>query len=217
LDDTFILDRERAYDFCRAWVERGLSIKWSAYCRIDLMDDHMIDTFANSGCYRVFLGIESGSNRVLDQISKRLDYDHMARMVKKMAPLFIVRCNLIWGFPFETMDDLKETAHLLFYLQDLGCDTSLALLSPLPLSRLYEEKKYDLVFRDDLQSSVVSSRFYLPDSKTLRNGKPKKLVDLIQKHPEIFPWFYTFKDNLFEEKLNYLYSMGLEIEKLERQ
>ena len=69
----------------------------------------------------------------------------------------------------------------------------------------------------DLQSSVVSSRFFLPDGSDLVNGKPVDLIAMIRSQPDIFPGFYTFEDGLFEEKLNYLTSMGLEIEKLERQ
>ena len=217
LDDTFILKRDRTRDFCDAWVERGLSIEWSAYCRVDILDDPMMDLLARSGCFRVFLGIESGSNDVLAKISKPLDHDHLVRAVKRMSREMIVRCNLIWGFPFETMRDLKQTVQMLFYLRELGCDVSLSLLSPLPLSSLYEEGKYALILRDALQSSVVSSRFYIADNTGLRDAKPAPLVDLIRRHPEIFPGFYTFKDDLFDEKLSYLYSMGLEIEKLERQ
>ncbi|HEY9434944.1 MAG TPA: radical SAM protein [Blastocatellia bacterium] len=217
LDDTFILKRQRVNEFCDAYRARGLNIEWSAYCRVDLLTDEMVDTFAASGCYRVFLGIESGSNRVLQRISKPLDHEHLVRMVRRMSKSFIVRANLIWGFPFETMEDLQETVQLLFYLRDLNCDVSISLLSPLPLSHLYESGEFDLLLRDGYQSSVVSSRFYLPDGSELVDGKPVELVSLIRQHPRIFPGFYTFADNLFEEKLAYLYSMGLEMEKLERQ
>ncbi|MBE7423787.1 MAG: B12-binding domain-containing radical SAM protein [Zoogloeaceae bacterium] len=216
LDDTFILKRERVAAFCLGWQERRLSIEWSAYCRVDLLDDSLVDMLADAGCYRVFLGIESGSNRILQQIAKPIDRHHLARMVRRMARRFVVRCNLIWGFPFETLEDLKETVMLLFYLRELKCDVSLALLSPLPMSTIYNKGDYELVLRDDLQSSVVSSRFYLPDGSGLVDGKPDRLVELIRQYPDIFPGFYVFKDDLFEEKLAYLYSMGLDIEKLER-
>jgi anaerobic magnesium-protoporphyrin IX monomethyl ester cyclase len=217
LDDTFILKKDRVKDFCHAWVDRGLKIEWSAYCRVDLLDDPMMDLLGESGCYRVFLGIESGSNDVLSRISKPLKQDHLVRAVKRMSKRMVVRCNLIWGFPFETMNDLRQTVEMLFYLQDLGCDVSLSLLSPLPLSSLYEKREYPLVLREDLQSSVVSSRFYAADNTGLRDAKPAQLVELIRRYPEIFPGFYTFKDDLFEDKLSFLYSRGLEIEKLERQ
>ncbi|MGB1027532.1 MAG: B12-binding domain-containing radical SAM protein, partial [Rhodospirillaceae bacterium] len=219
LDDTFILKRDRVRQFCQAWTDRGLSIEWSAYCRVDLLDDPLMEMLADHGCYRVFLGIESGSNNVLSKISKPLDFDHMVRAVKKLQQRVNVRCNLIWGFPFETMEDLKETVHLMFYLRTLGTDVSLSLLSPLPLSTLYEQKQFPIVLREDLdlQSSVVSSRFFLPDGSALVDGKPVDLIRMIRAEPEVFPGFYTFEDPLFEEKLAYLTSMGLEVEKLERQ
>lgn len=219
LDDTFILNRRRVHEFCDAWTREGLGIRWSAYCRVDLCDEEIISALESNGCYRVFLGLESGSNRVLEQIDKPLDHAHLAWAVKRMQERMLVRCNLIWGFPFETLEDLRETVHMLYYLQELGCDVSLSLLSPLPLSTLYEEKKYPLVLREDLdlQSSVVSSRFFLKDGSRLIDGKPAELIRLIREHPDIFPGFYTFADPLFEQKLKYLRKMGLEIEKLERQ
>ncbi|MCF6155880.1 MAG: B12-binding domain-containing radical SAM protein [Candidatus Brocadia sp.] len=217
LDDTFILNKRRVFDFCKAYRDRGLTIQWSAYCRVDLLSDEMIEIFEKSGCYRIFLGVESGSNNVLRRISKPIDIDRLIQVVKKAHNKFIVRINLIWGFPFESMKDLKDSVFLLFYLKEFNCDVSMALLSPLPLSRLYNEKKYRLIFREDLQSSVVSSRFYLPNGNELVNGKPDILVDLVRKHPDIFPGFYVFEDKLFEQKLEYLNSLGLEIEKLTRQ
>lgn len=217
LDDTFILNPKRVSDFCSAYLRRGLTIRWSVYCRVDLLTEEMIDSFARAGCYRVFLGIESGSENVLRKISKPMDQNRLVRLVKKLSKLFITRANLIWGFPFETMEDLRETVHLLLYLRDVGCDVSLALLSPLPLSRLYNERKYSLVLRENLQSSVVSSRFYSPNGRTIVDGKSNELVELIREYPEIFPGFYMFTDNLFKEKLDYLVAHGLEIEKLVRQ
>lgn len=216
LDDTFILNRKRVREFCRRWREDGLKIRWSAYCRIDLLDDEIISWLGASGCYRVFLGVESGSNRVLRRIGKALDFDHLASVVKKMSGQMIVRTSLIWGFPFETLEDLKETVLLLFYLIDLGCDASLALLSPLPLSRLYGEKKDTLILREELQSSVVSSRCFRPGGESLLDGKPSRQVEMIRRHPDVFPGFYIFEDPQFERKLAYLHSMGLEIEKLSR-
>lgn len=216
LDDTFTIDSERVKDFCKAWIEHGLSIKWSVYCRVDLLSEELIDRMVEAGCYRTFLGIESGSNEVLKKIAKPINFDHLIRTVKNISRKCIVRCNLIWGFPFETMEDLKQTVQLLFYLKELECDVSIAMLSPLPLSTLYKSGRYGLVLHEDLQSSVVSSRFFQPSGE-LADGKPSTLVDMIRAHPDIFPGFYTFKDDLFEQKLDYLCSMGLEIERLARQ
>lgn len=216
LDDTFVIDPQRALRFCDAFLKRKLKVRWSAYCRVDSLTDEVMEAFAKAGCYRLFLGIESGSNDILQRISKPIDHDMLFRIVKKAAGYFIVRTNLIWGFPFETMEDLKASVDMLLYLKVLGCDVSLSLLSPLPLSRLYNEYMHDIVLREGFQSGMVSSRFYLPDGGDIVDGKPDELVNLIRKHPDIFPGFYTFKDGLFNEKVDYLISCGLEIEKLAR-
>lgn len=214
VDDTFILQRSRVAAFCRGRKERGLSAEWGAFCRVDLLDEALIDTLEDAGCRRVFLGVESGSDRVLQRIAKPIDRSQLARVVRSMATRFVVRCNLIWGFPFETLDDLRETVLLALYLKELACDVSLALVSPLPMSTLYKQWGHTLVLRQDVQSSVVSSRVLSEASSRSVSGKPPRLVELIRRHPDVFPGFYVFQDVKFDEKLELLRSHGLVVEAL---
>ena len=216
LDDTFILDRGRTEAFCRGWTREKFSIRWSAYCRIDLLDDALIDLMAASGCHRVFLGLESGSDRVLRRMSKPFNRGQLLHAVSGMVPLYAVACNLMWGFPFETIDDLLQTVELMDVLSAAGCIVTLSLVSPLPLSRLYAEHADDLVFRSDVQSSFISTRFF-DRSARLVDCRPEGFVELIARHPLVFPGFYIFRHDAFDAKLELLAERGLGAEKLSRQ
>ncbi len=216
LDDTFILDRVRTEAFCREWTREKLKIRWSAYCRIDLLDEGLIDIMAASGCHRVFLGLESGSDTVLRRISKPFNRGQLLSAVARMVPLYAVACNLMWGFPFETIDDLRQTVELMEVLSAAGCIVTLSLVSPLPLSRLYADHANDLVFRQDVQSSFISTRFF-DRSARLVDRRPEDFVELIARHPLVFPGFYTFGHDSFDSKLGFLAQRGLGAEKLSRQ
>lgn len=72
IDDVFNLDMDRAKEFCRLLIEQDIGLRWSCPngIRADRIDKELAELMANSGCYRVMLGVESGDPKVFAGIRK---------------------------------------------------------------------------------------------------------------------------------------------------
>ncbi|WP_280316616.1 B12-binding domain-containing radical SAM protein [Nocardia wallacei] len=95
---------------------------WDATGRINVLDrtsDAMLDTLAASGLREVALGIESGNERVLSYIDKRITPDMAVRVVQRLLTRGInVKGYFILGFPGETAQEMDDTETLIHQLWD---------------------------------------------------------------------------------------------------
>ena len=80
--DIFNFDREWTLELCQKIIESGLKITWSSNTRADTMDDEMAKMMYKSGCRLVSIGVESGSQKMLDNIGKKITLDDIRNTVK---------------------------------------------------------------------------------------------------------------------------------------
>lgn len=202
-DDTFDLRRGRTEAFCEEI--KGLGLNWSCLARIDLMDEELLDRMAGAGCNGVFLGIESGSNAVLKAINKRFTIQDAISKVEMSTKYFDrVIASFIWGFPFETMEDLKLTIFSVLAMSHLGAMVGLKLLSPMPLSRLGIEYRDKLEFSEDLCSVFASLGNVAPGRISRIAEIPDEFKAFIKEHPDICAGFYYIKSDNIREKAEYV-------------
>jgi radical SAM PhpK family P-methyltransferase len=120
VDDTFNVPLPRFKQLCRMLIECGHPFRWYSYFRCNNADEEAIDLMAASGCAGVFLGIESGSQRVLANMSKSVtveQYRHGIQMLRDHGILTFG--SLIAGFPGETQETVDETIE---FLHTVGLD-----------------------------------------------------------------------------------------------
>ena len=80
-DETFGVKRQVALRVCELIQERGLSIRWNARTRINLVDRELLSAMREAGCYALHLGIESGTDRVLALMNKKITTGEIAEAV----------------------------------------------------------------------------------------------------------------------------------------
>jgi len=102
-------------DMCDLIVERGLDIGWGGQATIDKrMDDEVCRQLKASGCTGLAVGLESGSQKVLDDMGKRFDIDDAADVIRRFhehdMPLTV---NVMVGFPTERRRDFVDTVRFL--------------------------------------------------------------------------------------------------------
>lgn len=139
-DDNFTLNRSRVEEFCRALLKEKMNLIWSCPngVRLNSLDFALLKLMKKSGCYSLCLGIESGSQRVLNNMSKNLKIS----TVKKIVPL-IKKAGIrtqgffIIGYPSETIEDVNKTIDLALKLPLTRA--SFSLYQPLPGSESYSE------------------------------------------------------------------------------
>ena len=113
--DTFSVKRQYTLDLCAALRSSGLHerVSWACSTRVDWLDPELIREIARSGCRSVFLGVESGSPRILKSVRKEVDFEQVASTVDALrkAGLFVVS-NFMIGFPDETREEALATIDL---------------------------------------------------------------------------------------------------------
>lgn len=125
VDDLF-LGYERFIRKCMtAFTEHRVGDRhvWDATGRINIlhrMSDDMLDVLQANGCREVALGIESGSERLLKYMGKRITPEMTASVVERLTARGIsVKGYFILGFPTETREELNETVELAYKLWDI--------------------------------------------------------------------------------------------------
>ena len=108
--DIFNFNREWTLELCQKIIESGLKITWSSNTRADTMDDEMAKMMYKSGCRLVSIGVESGSQKILDNIGKKITLDDIRNTVKILKKNKIKIYNyFVIGLPWETEETVEET------------------------------------------------------------------------------------------------------------
>ncbi len=75
VDPTFTLNAQRTFELCEALKNLSRPVKWSCKTRTDCVTPEMLKAMADSGCYMIAYGLESGSDNVLGCMNKQVDRD----------------------------------------------------------------------------------------------------------------------------------------------
>ncbi len=132
IDDNFFVDLKRARDIASGIIDQRLDIIWEAQgITINSalkMDDDYMGLLVRAGMKKVHFGIESGSERVLKMVNKRLKVEDVIEVNKRWSRYnIVVQYNFMCGFPGESMEDIRKTKDLALRLMK---DNRQALISP---------------------------------------------------------------------------------------
>ena len=138
MDDCFGLDRERAVSLCKGMISRGYNkrLLWWCQIRVDLVDRELLTYMKEAGCKIVSFGIESGVQRILDKISKRVTLAQIEKAVKLVNKVGLEpRGSFILGLPTET---LRESLQTIFFSLRLPLkQAKFGLATPYPGTELW--------------------------------------------------------------------------------
>lgn len=148
-DLTAIINRKWTLEFCRLLEQANLGIAWQlpVGTRSEALDKEVLEACYRTGCRNITYAPESGSQRVLDTIKKRVKIPKLLESLRAACRIGLVtRVNYIIGHPCEQRLDLWKTFWLLMKTAVLGChDTAIMIFAPYPGSedtnRLLEEGK----------------------------------------------------------------------------
>jgi len=113
-DDTFTTNRKRVIALCKGIRERGIRFLWSCDTRVDVLGEELLREMRLAGCERLSLGVESGSQRILDAIDKKITPDEIiasSELAKKYG--IKLRYYMMIGNRGETRETFEETLHFL--------------------------------------------------------------------------------------------------------
>jgi len=135
-DDNFTLNRNRAFELCRLIKEIGAPIKWNCTTRVDLLDDELVKEMKSAGCDHLSIGIETGSERMLEKIQKGITLEKAYRAADLLDKHSIAyEAFFMIGFPEETEDDIRRTVACIKRLKNASI--CLSIFTPYPGTQQY--------------------------------------------------------------------------------
>ena len=141
--DIFNQDREWTVNLCEKIIKSGLKFTWSANTRADTADLKMAKLMHKAGCRLVSLGVESGSQFILDKIGKNITLDEIRDTVDAFKKAKIKIYNyFVLGLPWDDEATMSETID---FAIELDSDfVSFYTATPLPGTRFYNFIKNEL-------------------------------------------------------------------------
>lgn len=171
LDETFVFDKPWVIDVCNKLIEAKLNLFWGCNTRADLVNEEMFTKMYDSGLRKVYMGIESRSQRILDEVyQKRITIKQIkesAAILKKLK--FKVQGYFMIGAPTETEKEIWST---IWFAISLPIDeATFSITTPFPGTYLWDKTKEYInkkVSEFDYYKTNVYSGITLPAKKINR-------------------------------------------------
>lgn len=111
-EDNFTVDPQRVKDISAGLAPLGL--KWACETRVDTIDQQLLNLMSAGGCLGLYIGIESGSQHMLDVYNKRITVDQIETALGACWDAGIqVMGSFITNHPEETLADAQATNDLI--------------------------------------------------------------------------------------------------------
>ncbi len=168
-DDIFGLKPGWVQRFRKLVKEKNLKFTYKIQSRVDLLlEEDTIDALAESGAETVWVGAESGSQKILDAMDKGTTVEQIHSATKLLKSKGIKTAFFLqFGYPGEQKEDIQKTIDMVLEL--LPDDIGISVSYPLPGTVFYEKVKDELKTKanwtdsDDLAvmfRSTYSPQFY---------------------------------------------------------
>lgn len=180
-DDTFNQDPARAREIAQKLIDSSIIINWGANMRIELLDESDLILFSKAGMNSLFIGLESGSERILKSIKRWHNQEKTHQLIKISRELGIdVHVSFMIGLPDETREDIEAT---ISYAMDIPASSvGFHIFHPLPGSEYGNNpQKYGLQwepgFEPDTRLGAID--IYAPIST--RHLSSLEIIELYDK------------------------------------
>ena len=155
-DDNFTVDRKRTERICDILIKEGYNRKvdWSCAVRADGVDEPLLKKMRAAGCRCFCVGIETGSQRLMNVLKKHLKLEKVVEGVGMMRKAGIkVRGTFLLGIPTETEEETLQTIR---FAKKLRLDfAKFNLITPYPGTELWEIAKERGLVGEDVWSRLI--------------------------------------------------------------
>ncbi|MDB4916753.1 MAG: Radical domain protein [Gemmatimonadetes bacterium] len=130
-DDIFGLTARWMTQFASAVAARNVRTPFMIQCRADLLGPEVVAALADAGAEEVWLGVESGSQRIVDAMEKDMRIDDVRRATRALRAHGIRACWFLQlGYPSEAWEDVLQTRDLV--REERPDDIGVSVAYPLP-------------------------------------------------------------------------------------
>lgn len=112
-DDLFTANKKRLKHFCELLIKKDLNVKWVCMSRADYIERDILVLMKKAGCGKIAMGLESGSEKVLKIMKKRIDLSRSVKAVQEIKNAGIkVGVSFVIGHVGETEETIQKTIKL---------------------------------------------------------------------------------------------------------
>ncbi len=172
VDELILISKKRMHELCDKI--KSLNIIWGCQGRANLVDLDLLRHMRNSGCVHVGFGIESVSQKILDNMNKGVTAEQNEQAIKdaiKVGLLPVVQ--MIFGYPGEDKDTIRETVEFFrrvhYSPPTPDAKPYFSPITPLPGSPLYEDVLRDGLIKDEDEYLLKIEMGYFPGCPVVIN------------------------------------------------
>lgn len=182
VDDVFTINHRWLEEFAREVNERGVKIPYECITRADRLNERSVEMLKESGCYRVWIGAESGSQAVLDAMDRRVKVEQVQEMIQLCKRHGIETGTFIMlGYPGEKEEDILATIeHLKRSDPDLF---TITVAYPITGTPFHDEVREQITVQPEWELSTDREvDFERPYSRRYYEFAMRRIVNEVQLH-----------------------------------
>lgn len=112
VDDVFTVSHKWMEEFADLVEQNNVQLPFECITRADRLNENVLELLQRSGCFRVWIGAESGSQKIIDAMDRRVDVEQVREMIR-LAKKYNIETGtfIMLGYPGEDEKDIEETIH----------------------------------------------------------------------------------------------------------
>jgi len=136
-DETFTANRKRVEEICKGILERDLDLTWICNARVGTVNKDILELMKKAGCHYIKFGVESGSQKILDNINKGIKVEMTRKTFKWCKEVGIdTHAHLMVGCIGETWETINETIK---FIREIEPTTiTCGAFTPYPGTKVFE-------------------------------------------------------------------------------
>lgn len=185
VDDVFTVSHKWLTAFHEEVIKQDAVIPFECITRAERLNDEILQLLKEAGCYRIWIGAESGSQKIIDAMDRRVDVDVVKEAIQKTNSMDMETGTFIMlGYPGEDLDDINTTVQ---YLKDANpTHFTITIAYPIKGTSLYSDIEKDIITQPDWETSTDREiDFKRTYSRKFYDYAVKRVVNEVNYHREI--------------------------------
>lgn len=153
VDDVFTVSHKWLTEFHSEIIKQNAIIPFECITRAERLNDEILQLLKEIGCFRIWIGAESGSQKIIDLMDRRVDINHVKKMIQNTNAIGIETGTFVMlGYPDETIDDIDKTIQ---YLKEAKpTQYTITIAYPIKGTSLYNEIEDKITIQPEWESST---------------------------------------------------------------
>jgi len=153
VDDVFTVSHKWIKSFHEEVLKQNAIIPFECITRAERLNDEILQLLKEAGCYRIWIGAESGSQKIVDAMDRRVDINVVKSAIQKTNALGMETGTFIMlGYPGEDEEDINKTVKYLKAANPTHFTITIAY--PIKGTSLYNEIEDKITIQPDWNSST---------------------------------------------------------------